>query len=43
MMCMCSICGWTGEVYDYHLWRVLDRKYPQVWICDICYVDLNNS
>lgn len=40
MMCTCAICGFTGEVFDYHLWRTTDRRYPQLWICDICYVDI---
>ena len=35
----CMICGFVGHVTDYHIWQG-ERRYPDVWICDICYVEL---
>ena len=42
MMCQCAICGFIGHVHDYHQWESEDRRYPALWICDVCYVELNN-
>ena len=41
MICTCAICGFSGDVYDYEEWT--RGQFPKLWICDICYVDLNNS
>ena len=36
----CMICGFDGHSYDYYIWRSEGRQYPSVWICDVCYSDL---
>jgi len=42
MMCQCAVCGFIGDVFDYEVWT-RGNQYPTLWICDICYTDLNNS
>ena len=35
----CDRCGWEGLVCNYYIWQG-DRRYPNVWICDVCRQDL---
>ena len=40
MIVTCIICKFDGNVYDYHQWTAEGRKYPDLWICDICATDI---
>ena len=40
MIATCVCCGFDGHVHDYHLWTADGRKYPDVWLCDVCYVEV---
>jgi len=39
MICTCAFCGFEGFVFDYQSWSKYGAKYPDLYICDICYMD----
>ena len=41
MLVDCAICGFMGDVHDYHRWYNKNRRYPVLWICDLCKLDLH--
>ena len=40
MMVSCVCCGFDGHVFDYQAWTKYGGKYPDLYICDICYVEM---
>ena len=36
----CECCGFVGNIHDYHIWTKEGSRYPQLWICDICAIEL---
>ena len=40
MRVQCAICCYPSTVIPRHIWASYGRKYPDVWICDVCYKEI---
>ncbi len=36
----CSVCGFDGDAYEYIDFVKGPYRWPEVWICDVCYTNI---